>query len=944
MLQTACILHLLLVLIGYALAGLSIWPSLHIALSNASVFVDFTSISSNSTIVHRTLSLVNIETNTTLSTQTIPNVPATFRVEFNCSCFLYAGTFRFLLRQTSISPASSHSNGTNGGGVESTVWWWSSELQVQWPTFHVAVDRVGSHSKSFQVGIATNEHFTSCTSGIDSALFLEASYMEYNQIGRNSIDKVRSRTRYPIKPLRSQNIELPCAFPFTDKDFIRLALKSPHASLDIKSSGPLYLSRIFTYKLLVENTNAYRSACEGTISVKLLTPPCAHVNGKVLLYKDTGIGPSLSTSGTGSDTLSVYGSEEPTSSPLAFNWLTQGENETEFNCSVFYPGRNKYCFRFVFNYSQSPSPAQTCLVVHRSSESWSPWQPWSVCSVTCGEGVRERIRQCLLPSGGGGVKCTGMVKEQSLCSLEECAVPPASTPSLPPVHLGTAPLGNNIVAVGGISLCLAVILATVIVTLWRKLSNTPPSCSSVRRGSLHSPGGRKLSDEASICGNSLQRPSVTDGHVVSAGVTASQNNTSPTATQPLTQTLVIPISQDPERLSPSGQKMLPPIFGYRLAQQQLKEMKKKGLKEATQLYHVSSSPVQDTLVESSTSPTCSPIPSPTAFPLGPPIESNPSSFRIAAPFSENSSQTLRTPADQLSQRGELVLGPAVLGHSKGGSVGWRDRTADWVEMVERSGLAGVRHGGIPGNENQYSNRNPYFRRTCSFNDTKPQLPSAALARQFRERSMTQVGSRTLPEGSSWSTSGKLQPSYPFTEESASDWARARLQRKDLKKPWAEMQNTEIKHTGTNTDNNGSISERLLKPDFKASIEKDVPRIQGISGIGGPITGQDPSIGTNHLSLNRAELNWSRRGPSPIQRNMLARKLKEAQSSSVARGGRQRSSTFSVTSSQQRKSKCRSLPMSGDFSSSSAGSPYRLSETEQRMMDLDLSSPCEEAEE
>lgn len=250
--------------------------------------------------------------------------------------------------------------------------------------------------------------------------------MEYNQIGRNSIDKVWTRTRHPIRPLRSQSIELPCAFPFTDKDFIQVALRSPHAAQDVKSSGALHLSRIFTYKLLVDNSNSYRSGCEGTMTVKLLTPPCAHISGKVLLYRD---------------------GEEPTSPPLAFNWLTQGENETEFNCSVFFLGRNKYCFRFVFNFSRSPSPAQTCLVVHRSTgetvksnacwvklvkglhiffnvfvfaELWGPWQPWSLCSVSCGEGVRERARECLLPSGVGGMQCTGTVKEQSTCSFEDC--------------------------------------------------------------------------------------------------------------------------------------------------------------------------------------------------------------------------------------------------------------------------------------------------------------------------------------------------------------------------------------------------------------------------------------------------------------------------------------------------------------------------------------------
>lgn len=171
---------------------------------------------------------------------------------------------------------------------------------------------------------------------------------------------------------------------------------------------------------------------------------------------------------------------------------------------------------------------------------------------------------------------------------------------------------------------------------------------------------------------------------------------------------------------------------YRLAQQQLKEMKKKGLKEATQLYHVSSSPVHDTLVETSASPTNSPIPTPTGFahstlPLGLQDDANHSHLRVAAPFSELPPQTSRITPDRLSPRVELVLGPPIPGHASGGSSKWRDRTADWVEMVERSGLA----------HNSY-NKNPNFRRTSSFNDTKPHISSSAHSRHFRERSMTQV--------------------------------------------------------------------------------------------------------------------------------------------------------------------------------------------------------------
>lgn len=173
---------------------------------------------------------------------------------------------------------------------------------------------------------------------------------------------------------------------------------------------------------------------------------------------------------------------------------------------------------------------------------------------------------------------------------------------------------------------------------------------------------------------------------------------------------------------------------YRLAQQQLKEMKKKGLREATQMYHVSSSPVHDTLVETSASPTSSPVPTPTGFaqsalPLGLQGDTDNSHLHVAVSFSELPTQTSRITPDRLSPRVELVLGPPISGHPSRGSSKWLDRTADWVEMVERSGLSGM--------GNSY-HKNPNFRRTSSFNDTKPHFPSSAHSRHFRERSMTQV--------------------------------------------------------------------------------------------------------------------------------------------------------------------------------------------------------------
>ncbi|XP_034034235.1 thrombospondin type-1 domain-containing protein 1 isoform X2 [Thalassophryne amazonica] len=907
----------LLAFMGYTLAAINIWPSFHIALSNASVFVDFGTKSNSSTVRYTSLSLVNMETNATLLTRSLADNQSRGRMEFNCSCFLYAGTFRFLLQGIKTVPRT---NTTHGSRKGITTWWWSSELQVQWPTFHIAVDRAGNHSASFQVGIFTNEHFQPCSSSFNSAVFMEVSFIEYNQIGQNTINKVRARTRHPVKPLRSQNIELPCAFPFTDRDFIQVALRSPHAAQDVKSSGPLYLSRIFPYKMLVENANAYRSGCEGTMAVKLITPPCAHISGKVLLYKERGAVVSSEN-------------EEPFSPLLAFSWLTHGENETEFNCSVFHQGRNKYCFRFVFNFSRSPSPAQTCLVVYKSSESWGPWQPWSVCSVSCGEGVRERVRECLLPSGGGK-QCKGVVKEQSPCSLEECAVLNAPSPSFPAVSVGHSPLDGNMAVMVGISLCLAVILATIVFTVWKKVCQ-PPQCSSVHRASVPSSVARKLSDEATICGDSLQRPSLSENHGPPGGevVSIAQKDRPLLDGQPSSQTLVIPLPHDPERLSPIGQKMLPPIFGYHLAQQQLKEMKKKGLKEATQLYHVSSSPVHDTLVETPAH----------MLPLGPHDNSG---FCVATPFSGTSLQSPSTTPERLSPRVELVLGPPVSGHSSGDSTKWHNRTADWVKMIERSGLAHLREADV-GLTHSFK-QNPNFRRTSSFNDTKPHPPYLANSRQFRERSMTQVASRTLPEGRGWiksRTQNQSQPSYPILENVVSEWSKSRPSRNDQRQPWIEMadssHNSELKHTETNTNIN-CTSEKYTKANLSGAEERDRCSKaegndgKGISGIRGQSIGPVSSQDMTHASVDHAKSNWIRCGALPIQRSILPQKLKETQPCTGFSGhkGRQRSSTFSASVAEQRKARCGSLPESGHCINSST---YRLSEAEQKMLDLDLSS-------
>lgn len=200
-----------------------------------------------------------------------------------------------------------------------------------------------------------------------------------------------------------------------------------------------------------------------------------------------------------------------------------------------------------------------------------------------------------------------------------------------------------------------------------------------------------------------------------------------------------------------------------------------------------------------------------------------------------------------------------------------------------------------------------------------------------------MGSRTLPEGSSWSKRRWDRPahcSYPIPEYGIPDSVKSNPQKDH--KPWTETAvspyKSELKQAGASMLNKPT-RVRNDRTDLNSGSENqhnsELREAQGVSGIGGPTTG------LTSLNVDRAEQNWNRRGPSPIQRNMLARKLKEAQSCSGVKG-RQRSSTFSASSTEQRKGRCRSLPMSEDYSCS-GGSPYRLSEAEQKMLDLDLSS-------
>nr|XP_005900316.1 PREDICTED: thrombospondin type-1 domain-containing protein 1 isoform X2 [Bos mutus] len=335
---------------------------------------------------------------------------------------------------------------------------------------------------------------------------------------------------------------------------------------------------------------------------------------------------------------------------LAENSLALGERRTVFNCTLFDMGRNKYCFDFgVSSQSQFSAKEKECMLIRRS-----------------------------------------------------IAFQPSSPSPLQP----QAPVkSNNVVTVTGISLCLFIIVATVLITLWRKLGRAPKCSTPARHNSLHGPGCRKNSDEENICELSEPRGSFSDAGDGPAGSPGDPGI-------PLTYRRSVPAPPDDEAsgsesFQANAQKIIPPLFSYRLAQQQLKEMKKKGLTETTKVYHVSQSPLTDTAIDAAAAAAAA-----AASPGGSesPEEVAAGKFRIKSPFLEHP--------------------PAV---------GAGDRPPSRLDHPFSAASCAVSPSQTLLRKSQVRShsRGSHFRRTASFHE-------ARQARPFRERSLSTLTPRPTP--------------------------------------------------------------------------------------------------------------------------------------------------------------------------------------------------------
>ncbi|NWH62431.1 THSD1 protein, partial [Geococcyx californianus] len=800
----------------------------HVAFSNDTVSVEYRYYSSgNVTAEHLSVLLLDPRTNETIARKQLPANQSQGMVQFECFHFKSAGDFLFRM----VSPSD------NGSAAQ-----WSrrsiSTLHVEWPVFHIDLNKSSEVlGSSLQVGLFTNEQLCATNKTVVSldVIFTSMLY-EFGRISSDETLGIRTSKEIPLS--RSQWVEFDCP-PAGQEIYITVLLKSLDTHSIIASIGPIDLLHKFGYRLVV----AQEATCENLVQVFIVSPPCTSISGKIVVYKEALKHPSQRTTW------------------LYENTLHPGDNRTEFNCTLFDVGKNKYCFD-LFNFSNRShftTRVKECVMIQRNMETWSPWQPWSPCSVTCGDGVRERFRECLtsLPSKPG---CAGSPRETSLCSLEECLS--VRTPTPPFVQPGEDQKANNIVTITGISLCLFIIFATVLITLWRKLCRAHKCSAAVRRNSVHSPGFRKNSDEENICQGNKQRDSFAEGGDTPVNI-------------PLTYRRSLQFAQEDdasgsENFQPNAQKIIPPIFSYRLAQQQLKEMKKKGLTETTKVYHVSQNPLTDTVVGATT-----------MLPLSGENqeEAAANKFRIKSPFLDQTASQLKFLGESSHPRLDFPFSqtnPAL------------SPTQNSQTLIRR---AHFKHQDNRGDFSERGcHRNPQFRRTASFHETKK-------ARPFRERSMSTLTPRQTPLYNSrtrmWDQSleDRMRPKSKNTNPTCE-----KLDQPHSTVPGCELQG----HGAKGHHRSGPLVKKL-----------DL------------VTDRQPA--GQEKAADKPEPSRSKRGPSPNPRGAWRKEAGLAGKDNSQRG-------LSVSPAQYRRDKCQSFPLDPEFAFYD-NTTFGLTETEQQMIDL-----------
>lgn len=307
----------------------------HVAFSNDTVSVEYQYYSGgNVTAEYLSILLLDASTNKIIARKQLPANQSQGRVEFECVHFKSAGDFLFRM----VSPSD------NSSAAQ-----WSrrsmSTLHVEWPVFHIDLNKSSEVlGSSLQVGLFTNEQLCAVNETVVSldVIFTSTLY-EFGRVSSDETLGIRTSKGIPLS--RSQWVEFDCP-SVGQETYITVLLKSLETHSIIASIGPIDLLHKFGYRLVV----APEATCKTLVQVFVVSPPCTSISGKIVVYKEALKHPSQRTTW------------------LYENTLHPGDNRTEFNCTLFDVGKNKYCFD-LFNFSNRshfPTRVKECMMIQRN--------------------------------------------------------------------------------------------------------------------------------------------------------------------------------------------------------------------------------------------------------------------------------------------------------------------------------------------------------------------------------------------------------------------------------------------------------------------------------------------------------------------------------------------------------------------------------------------------
>ncbi|XP_022091582.1 uncharacterized protein LOC110979812 [Acanthaster planci] len=388
----------------------------------------------------------------------LPNRP-NGNVSFECSYFDHAGEFEVRMLRTS------------GGEILAT----SSVIHVTWPIVnviaprtHVALEGGIAVTVTTTANLCTDMQYNRYENSVvllyhDVNRTLSQTEMITSSHGSVVVEReVGTLTAVHLEQFECQTIDRAGIYSFI--------YCSSYRRLILGTSQPVEAAWSGRYRVTFPRETVFPCPDQTAVEVSFDAPNCRGDRDKIRVYAETG-----------------RFELRPTGTLDYVTEVTVMGTSVIFDCSHFSLDHLGYCFVYVSTAKNGAVDAHRdkilCVPVEAIGPpvdgSWSVWSDWGACTVTCGEGQRNRYRLCNNPpAANGGALCVGETVMSQLCNYGVC---PAHTD---PTDMVSEPTVKPNCTCGG---------CTLHADPGGIIASSPYDCTSpLTEGTVASPGGQVL--------------------------------------------------------------------------------------------------------------------------------------------------------------------------------------------------------------------------------------------------------------------------------------------------------------------------------------------------------------------------------------------------------------------------------------------------------------------